>query len=213
LTTVWTLWFTGAFAPYMATLPAWVDAATWARNFDPAPYVAWVLPCLFLSLTFPALLAAVHLATPAERRVWSLLGLAFGIMYGAVLSMNYWLLATVVRGSLQAGYVDGLDRFIIGNPYSITNAIEGIGYGFMGLAALFAGFAIGGRSRWVGRVLIINGLAGIGGVIGGGLGNMPSTMVSLAVWCVSFPVATILLARWFRQLADGTKKNTMARTA
>lgn len=91
-------------------------------------------------------------------------------MYGAILATNYWLLGTVVQESLLSGYTQGLEWFVIGSPNSITNTIEGSGYGFMGLAALFAGLAFeGGRlERWIKRLFIINGIGGIAGVAFGG---------------------------------------------
>jgi hypothetical protein len=124
-------------------------------------------------------------------------------MYGAILITDYWLLATIVRESLGKGYTTGLDWLVIGSSHSLTNALEGIGYGFMGMAALFVGFAFptkAGRlekaARWV---LIINGVAGIAGTVLGGMGLLVATLPSLAIWCITFPVATILLAVVFKR--------------
>lgn len=198
LVAVFTIWFTIAFAPYMATLQ-WNGIESFARSFDPAPYVAWVLPCLLLALTFGVLLSAIHFYTPAERKIWSWLGLLFAIMYGAILTTNYWVLLTVVRDSLTRDITDGLAWFVIGSPNSITNSLEGIGYGFMGLATFFAGWAFAGDRlehtiRWV---WVVNGIAGIAGVVLGGLGIIVATMVSLAVWCITFPVGMALVAVLF----------------
>ena len=49
---------------------------------------------------------------------------------------------------------------------------------------------------------IVNGVAGIAGVILGGLGIMTATMVSLAVWCLTFPVATAMLAILFKRARE-----------
>lgn len=127
------------------------------------------------------------------------MGLIYAVMYGAILSTNYWLLMTVVRGSILGGYTSGLDWFVIGSPHSITNSIEGIGYGFMGLAALFTGPAFEGgrlerRIRWL---FIANGIGGTAGVAFGAASVSIGTWVSLAVWGVTFPIATALVALLF----------------
>ena len=136
-----------------------------------------------------------------NKRIWSLIGLVFAVMYGAVLAANYWVLLTLVQESLLSGYTKGLEWFVIGSPHSITNTIEGIGYGFMGLAAVFISQVFDGDKlkSWLRWLFIVNGVAGIAGVILGGLGIMMATMVSLAVWCVTFPVATAMIAVLFRR--------------
>ena len=112
----------------------------------------------------------------------------------------------MVRESILSGYTEGLEWFVIGSPHSITNTIEGIGYGFMGLAVIFVSQVFGGNRLgiWLQRLFIVNGVAGIAGVILGGLGIMTATMVSLALWCLTFPVATAMLAILFQRASGAT---------
>jgi len=207
LTTIWTIWFILAFGYYMSSLPSeWPGIEAFAASFEPIPYIAWVIPCLLLALTFPVMMSCIHYYAPDDKKIWSLLGLVFAVMYGAILATNYWLLLTVVRESLLSGYTEGLEWFVIGSPHSITNTIEGIGYGFMGLAAIFVSQVFGGNRLgiWLQRLFIVNGVAGIAGVILGGLGIMTATMVSLALWCLTFPVATAMLAILFKRASGVT---------
>jgi hypothetical protein len=207
LTTVWTIWFIVAFGFYMSSLPSeWPGIEAFAASFEPVPYLAWVIPCLLLALTFPIMMSSTYCYASDDKKLWSLLGLVFAVMYGAVLATNYWLLLTVVRESILSGYTEGLEWFIIGSPHSITNTIEGIGYGFMGLAAIFVSQVFGGNRLgiWLRRLFIVNGVAGIAGVILGGLGIMTATMVSLALWCLTFPVATAMLAILFKRASGVT---------
>ena len=201
LTVVWTVWFAAAFGVYMAGLPAWTSIEAFAAAFQPLPYLLWVVPCFLLALTFPVLLSAIHFATPSERQIWSWLGLVFALLYGAVLGAGYWLMMTFVPASLSSGYTDGLTALVAVSPHSIANALEGIGYGFMGLATLFAGPAFsGGRlERWIRRLFIANGVASSVGVFLGGMGLMAATWVALAVWCVAFPLGVALVAVSFRR--------------
>ncbi|MGI6585811.1 MAG: hypothetical protein ACOX3L_07725 [Lutisporaceae bacterium] len=207
LTTVWTIWFILAFGFYMSSLPSeWPGIETFAASFEPVPYIAWVIPCLLLALTFPIMMSSIYIYAFDDKKLWSLLGLIFAVMYGAILATNYWLLLTVVRESLLGGYTEGLEWFVIGSPHSITNTIEGIGYGFMGLAAIFASQVFDGNRLgiWLRCLFIVNGVAGIAGVILGGLGIMTATMVSLALWCLTFPVATAMLAILFKRASEVT---------
>jgi hypothetical protein len=202
LTTMWTIWFIVAFGSYMSSLPSeWPGIEAFAASFEPIPYIAWVIPCLLLALTFPVMMSCIHYYASDNKRIWSLIGLVFAVMYGAVLAANYWVLLTLVRESLLGGYTEGLEWFVIGNPHSITNTIEGIGYGFMGLAAIFVSQVFDGDKldRWFRWLFIVNGVAGIAGVILGGLGIIMATMVSLALWCVTFPVATAMVAILFKR--------------
>ena len=152
----------------MSSLPSkWPGIEAFAASFESIPYIAWVIPCLLLALTFPVMISSIHYYTSDERKLWSLLGLVFAVIYGAVLATNYWLLLTVVRESLLSGYTEGLEWFVIGSPHSITNTIEGIGYGFMGLAVIFVSQIFSGDKleRWLQQLFIVNGVAGIAGVI------------------------------------------------
>jgi len=206
LTTVWTIWFIVAFGYYMSSLPSeWPGIEAFAASFEPIPYIAWVIPCLLLALTFPVMISCIYFYASDDKKLWSLLGLVFAAMYGAILATNYWLLLTVVRESILSGYTEGLEWFVIGSPHSITNTIEGIGYGFMGLAAIFVSQVFGGNRLeiWLQRLFIVNGVAGIAGVILGGLGIVMATMVSLTIWCVTFPVATAMVAVLFKRARRG----------
>ena len=201
LTVVWTVWFTVAFGVYMAGLPAWTSIEAFAAAFQPLPYLLWVVPCFLLALTFPVLFSAIHFATEPQRQIWSWLGLAFALLYGAVLGAGYWIMMTFVPGSLTSGYTEGLTALVATSPHSIANTLEGIGYGFMGLATLFVAPAFtGGRlERWIRWLFLANGVASSVGVFLGGMGIMAATWVALAVWCVAFPLGVALVAVLFRR--------------
>ena len=207
LAAVWAVWFIIAFAPWMAGLGDWQGIDAYAALFESLPYLAWVVPCLLLAVTFPIFLSAVHATTPPSRRVWSLTGLVFGAMYGGVLTTNYWLLASVVRSALEGRQTDGLAWLVIGSPHTITGALEGIGYAFMGLAALFLGFAFaGGRlASWTRWLFVANGINGLIGFVAFGASDLlPESVliigwVGLGIWNITFPIAAVLAALTFRR--------------
>lgn len=53
LTGLWTVWFIAAFGPWIASQASWKGIDAFAASFQALPYLAWVLPCLLLALTFP----------------------------------------------------------------------------------------------------------------------------------------------------------------
>lgn len=199
LTTLWTVWFVGAFGPWIASQPSWRGIDAFASAFQVVPYVAWVLPCLLLALTFPVMLSTIHFVAAPERRIWSWLGVMFAAFYGAVLGGVYWVILTVVPSSISAGDTQSLAPLVVTSPHSIANSFEGIGYGFMGLATFFGGIAFSGSrlGTWIRWLLIANGLGGVIGVALGGFGFVAATMVALVVWGVTLPVATVMLTVFF----------------
>jgi len=202
LTAIWTVWFTVAFFAWYAISPPseWQGIQTYADSFRPIPFLAWVIPCVLLTLTFPVLMSSIYLYASNERKIWGLLGLVFALIYATILGLNYWILLTVVSPALVGNHADGLELFVIGSPVSVAFSLEGFGYSLMGLSMLFAGpvFSEGKLGRWIRWLLILNGVQ-VFAVIAGLLGVWIVTVVSLVIWCISFPVVAILLAMLFKK--------------
>lgn len=195
-----TIWFAVAFGLYAPSLPVtWPGIEAFAAAFQPLPYVAWVLPCLLLALCFPVMFLAIHFAAPEARQIWSGLGTMFAAMYGAVLGATYFLLLTVVRASLETGDTQGLSWLVIGFPHSVTNTLEGAGYGLMGLAMLFVAPAFAGSrmANWVRGLFFLNGAVTVLSLPSAMFGFIAGTWVALAIWCVTFPAAVVLVALLF----------------
>lgn len=174
----------------------WQGIDIYIKSFSQGLYLGWVIPCLVLALTFPLLSLCICFITKKENLIWACAGLLFAVIYGAVLSANYFELATTVRSAILQHHTETLEWFIIGSPYSITGALEGVGYGFMSLSFLFAGFAFGGTRmflvlRWL---LVINGICGILGVLFTVFSIAVISIVSLGIWSITFPVSLILMA-------------------
>jgi len=202
LTAIWTVCFTVAFFSWYVISPPseWQDVQTYAASFKPIPFLAWVIPCVLLALTFPVLMSSIYLYASNERKIWGLLGLVFALVYAAILGLNYWIMLAVVSPALVGNHTEGLALFVISSPVSIAFSLEGFGYSLMGLSMLFAGpvFSGGKLERWIRWLLILNGVQ-IVAVIAGLLGVWMITMVSLVIWCISFPVVAVLLAILFKR--------------
>lgn len=200
IATVSTLLFALFFVLYMGSIPAeWSGVNAYIESFNQNLYLGWVIPCLILSLTFPLLSLCICFITKKEKIVFALAGLMFAVMYGGILSANYFELATVFRSAILEQHTEALEWFIIGSPLSITNSLEGAGYGFMSLSFLFSGLAFTGTGifRAVRWLLILNGVSGLLGVLLTILSFTVISMISLAVWCITFPMGMIMIALIF----------------
>jgi hypothetical protein len=187
LTALFAIWFTIAFFAWYTVSPPgeWQDIQTYA----------------------PVLMASIYQLASVEEKIWGLLSLIFALIYAAILGLNYWIQLTVVSPALAAGHTEGLTPFIIGSPVSIAFSLEGLGYSLMGLSMLFAGpvFSRGKRETWIRRLLFLNGVQ-VAVVIAGFFGWWIVTMLSLFIWCLSFPVVALLLAIHFHKAERPAKK-------
>ena len=151
----------------------------------------------------------IYLHATNANKIWGLLGLVFALIYAAILGYNYWIQLAVVAPAIVAGHTEGLIPFVIGSPVSIAFSLEGLGYSLMGLSMLFAGpvFSGGKLETWIRRLLILNGVQ-VAVVIAGFLEWWIVTMLSLVIWCLSFPVVSILLAILFRRTQRSSQIDT-----
>lgn len=207
LALIWTAWSVPTLMLWMSRLPRWAGIEAYAASLQPGPFLAWVIPSILLPPTLVALLAVIDLHAPTGRRVWGRLGLLFGLLSAAMLTTNYWMQNAVVMPALMAREFTGLSWLVIGNPLSVAGAIESIGRGAMGLAALFAGLATGAAGRRdsyaqaVRWLLIGNGASGLAGFAVGAVGDTALTLVAMGVWGVTLAVALALLTIRFARLA------------
>jgi hypothetical protein len=151
---------------------------------------------IILVPAFTVLMACVHDYARTDRRIFSRLGMLFTVGYAVLISFNYFMQLTLVRQNLYT------TPFAMDNPQSVMWVIEVLGYGFMGLATLFASwvFDSGMLQKAIRWLFITNGVLGIGGMIGYALGlSMNILLGGLVVWDIVMPVSTILLAILFRR--------------
>jgi hypothetical protein len=145
---------------------------------------------------FILLMACIHEFSPVDKKIYSRLGLLFTIGYAVLIGFNYYLQLTLVRKNLYTAV------FAMDDPQSIMWVIEVLGYGFMGLATLSAAFIFsnGKLEKVIRWLFIINGVLGIGGMIGYALGwSLKVLLGGLIVWDIIMPLSSLLLAVLFRR--------------
>lgn len=162
--------------------------------------IVLLTPSLFLGTTFAVLMVSVHYYAPADRKIWSHLGIVFASIYAVLISINYYVQLTLVVPRMLRGDVEDI-RFLLFVPFdSFLYAVDILGYSFMSLSTLFAAFVFRGPGleRTVRRFLLANGL--ILPFIA--LQNYYHPLIWIAaLWGITFPGAMISLATLFKRSA------------
>jgi hypothetical protein len=167
--------------------------------------------CLCLAPSFVAMMVSVHHFAPAEKKVWSHLGVAFSIIYAVLCAITYYTQLVVVRANSLGVSSDAMALFTF-EPGSFLFAADMLGYGFMTLATLASApvFGQGALERWLRRWFILHGLFALPTVIFPAFNfaqdadAMASTdmfgTLALLLWCAIFVPIPILLATLYRRL-------------
>ncbi len=182
---------------------AWNGMAEYVDAYNPIEMLNLV-PSLPLASAFLALVVCIHFYAPAERKIWSMLGLAFAVVYAVFASLNYLVQFIVVRPALLSGQTDGLALFVMGNPHSIfwalANSYTYMSFSLLFLAWVFAGGRIERLIRWIFVLVGITAplqfahtLFGISLVIG---------VPVMLIWMVGVPLSGALLAVLFKRYAS-----------
>lgn len=198
-------WFLNPITP-------WRGIESYAAGFN-FFQIASMLPGFLVVLPFLPMMAAIHYSSQSDRRVYTLLGVAFAGIAVTMLGFQYYSQLTVVRYNLIAGEYSALGLFVLGNPHSFFWPLEALGYGFMGLSTLFAAFAFteSPLDRWIRALFIANGALGIGGIVAYPLEvTVVAVLSGLALWTLVFPASTILLAISFRRRLGRTARVSVA---
>ncbi|TRZ50935.1 hypothetical protein D4S03_05905 [bacterium] len=148
------------------------------------------------------LMACLHTITPAEKKVFSQISLAFTLLFAVVVSINRFTQLGVVRQSITAGRVQGVDWFLPYGDHSIMLGLEMMGWGwFLGLAMLFTAplFAKGKLELWLCGLLVLYGVLGLVSSIAYLLAS-PLSVVGFVAWGLILFIITALLAVHFKQV-------------
>jgi hypothetical protein len=173
------------------------QAADWA-GLTPAPWSLMTLtfPSFWLALSFVILMISIYHYASDDRKIWGHIAVAFAIMYAALNAGVYFLQMTVVVPFMLNGQAEEV-AFITLKMETFIYGLDVLGYSLMSLATLFAApVFVGGRlERWVRWSLIANGLLTPALLL---QQNFPTFAIA-ALWAITFPIATALLAVLFKR--------------
>ena len=173
------------------------QVADWA-GLTPAPWSLMTLtfPSFWLALSFVILMISIYHYASDDRKIWAHIAVAFAIMYAALNAGVYFLQMTVVVPFILNGQAEEV-AFITLKMGTFIYGLDVLGYSLMSLATLFAApVFVGGRlERWVRWSLIANGLLTPALLL---QQNFPTFAIA-ALWAITFPIATALLAVLFKR--------------
>ena len=175
--------------------------ADWAGlTPQPWPSITLMFPSFWLALSFVILMISIYHYAPDERKIWGHIALAVAIMYATLNTAVYFVQMTVVFPFTLSGHAGEVDfvRLVGGNTVpSFMYALDALGYSLMSIATLFAApvFAGGKLERWIRWSLVANGLLTPALLL---QLNFPTFSIA-ALWAITFPIATALLAMLFKR--------------
>lgn len=165
-------------------------------------------PSLLLAPAFLILMVCVYYFTPKEKKLYSLIGMAFAVAYAVLVSLNYYVQLTVVAPRLLQGDTSDVSVFLF-TPYdTFPYAMDLLGYSYMSLATFSSAFVFSknGLEKAIKWFMIANGLI------------LPflvfqtyiHPLIWLAsLWAITFPGSAILLAIFFRRKDINNKTAVM----
>jgi hypothetical protein len=184
----------------LAEWAGWLGSAGGPHSRSTTLGLALLLtPSLLLGIAFVALMVSIHQAAEASTRIWSHLAVAFATIYAALVSLVYYVQLAFVLPRLADGRTQGIELLVFEPFDSFLYAVDVYGYSLMSLSTLFAAavFKGEGLERWIRVALIANGCL------------IPFLALQMfwppliwggALWAITFPVATGLLAVHFGRL-------------
>lgn len=162
-------------------------------------------PSLLLAPAFVVLMVSVHHLCARAVRVYTHVAVAFAVMYATMVGIVYIVQLTFVMPRLARGDLEGIELLVFEPFDSFLYAVDVFGYSLMSASTLFAAaeFTGGGRlERWIRHALIANGCL------------IPFLALQMyfppliwggALWAITFPMATWLLAVRFARLPVPTR--------
>ncbi|MDJ1431457.1 hypothetical protein [Halostagnicola sp. A-GB9-2] len=153
-----------------------------------------------LAVAFVVMMISIHHTTPENRQVWSFTGVSFAILYASNVSIMYIVQLFVYIPRDQRGELSESEAILLSDTFgSFLQAVDGLGYLFMGVAFLAAApvFTTRGLERWVRWFFVANGLVTVPVFLTYFVD--PAYILLAGLWTIAVPVATGLVAINFRR--------------
>ena len=188
-------------------MTAITNMETYASSFSSLQMLPFV-PSLTLAPVFVILMLSIYHLAPDDKKVLGQLGFSFAIVCASILSLHYYIQLTVVQQGILNNQTAGLWQFAAPNPYSFFWTFAALGYGFMGIALLFAAPLFSEKSdRAIMWLFLANGVVGLAFLVGNALGAFMVNILASFVWGVLFPISAVLLTKKFSKLGKLAKNN------
>ncbi len=165
---------------------------------------------LLLAISVVIMMACFHRSTPDELRIYGLLAVLAAVIYAPLCISNYFLQLSVVALN-PLGLSSDVMKLIDFRPGSATFALDMLGYTFLCLSTLAAGFALTAqRDRALRALCFFHGaiaLPTFAAPIMSGIFASPAGQTNdvgsyvLLFWCAVFLPIALLFGSYFKEAA------------
>jgi hypothetical protein len=107
----------------------------------------WMYLAILLSLVYYVLMVAIHYFAPADKKVFSQIGMSFALISTATIVIDYFLQLSFIQPSVVLGETDGIALLSQFNPHGVFIVLEEIGFLMMSLSMLCMAPAIVGNTK------------------------------------------------------------------
>jgi hypothetical protein len=107
----------------------------------------WMYPAMVLNVVYYVLMVAIHYFAPAEKKIFSQIGMSFALLSMATFVIDYFLQVSVIQPSLVLGETDGIALFSQFNAHGVFIALEEMAFIMMSLSMLFMAPVFVGQTK------------------------------------------------------------------
>ncbi len=114
-------------------------------DYYPRDYY-WMYLAIFQLFSYVIFIVVLHFITPAEKKIFGFLGVAFMLIAAVVLLIAYFVQFSVVPLSMMKGETEGIALITQYNGHGIFIALEELGYISMSISFLFMAFGFSAKT-------------------------------------------------------------------
>jgi hypothetical protein len=107
----------------------------------------WMYPAMLLNLIYYILMVAIHYFAPADKRIFSHIGVSLALLSMATFNIDYFLQVSVIQTSLVLGETDGIALLSQFNAHGVFIVLEEIAFIMMSLSMLFMAPVFAGQTK------------------------------------------------------------------
>jgi drug/metabolite transporter (DMT)-like permease len=172
---------------------------------------ALFIPGFLMAPVFVVLMACVHYYASLDKKIFSLIGLGFALIYATIITADYFILWTVTLPSIIRAETADLSLLSMYNSHGIFVSLESLAYLVMSLALLFVApvFEGGKIERTLRWIFIIGFILAIGSLVGVYLMNYDIVIFEIAIigiYCPLLVISGVLIGIIFRRAGKSPDK-------
>ena len=107
----------------------------------------WMYPAMILNLVYYILMVAIHYFAPADKKIYSHIGVSLALLSMATFNIDYFLQVSVIQPSLVLGETDGIALLSQFNAHGVFIVLEEIAFIMMSLSMLFMAPVFAGKTK------------------------------------------------------------------